>query len=63
MELDSAYLESELIFLGIVGIEDPVREGVLESVKTCHTAGINVKMITGDNVETAISVARRCGIL
>ncbi|TYI63884.1 hypothetical protein E1A91_D09G047300v1 [Gossypium mustelinum] len=49
--------------LGIVGIKDPVRPGVKESVAICRTAGITVRMVTGDNINTAKAIARECGIL
>ncbi|KAJ1656868.1 plasma membrane calcium [Dispira simplex] len=51
-----------LICLGIVGIQDPLRPGVVESVKICQEAGVVVRMITGDNVETARAIARNAGI-
>ncbi|WVZ91014.1 hypothetical protein U9M48_037247 [Paspalum notatum var. saurae] len=49
--------------IGIVGIKDPVRPGVRESVATCRAAGIVVRMVTGDNINTAKAIARECGIL
>ncbi|TXG52529.1 hypothetical protein EZV62_021698 [Acer yangbiense] len=49
--------------IGIVGIKDPVRPGVKESVAICRSAGINVRMVTGDNINTAKAIARECGIL
>lgn len=49
--------------LAVVGIEDPLREGVIEAVETCQRAGIFVRMVTGDNLATAETIARRCGIL
>ncbi|KAI8878784.1 PMCA-type calcium-translocating P-type ATPase [Backusella circina FSU 941] len=51
-----------LTLLGIVGIEDPLRPGVKEAVKTCQQAGVFVRMVTGDNVVTAKSIAKQCGI-
>ncbi|CAI0393421.1 unnamed protein product, partial [Linum tenue] len=47
----------------IVGIKDPVRPGVKESVAVCRSAGIVVRMVTGDNLTTAKAIARECGIL
>jgi Ca2+-transporting ATPase len=55
--------EKRLVCLAIVGIKDPVRPGVPEAVKLCFTAGIKVRMITGDNIHTAKAIARECGIL
>ncbi|KAL7604239.1 hypothetical protein Lser_V15G19991 [Lactuca serriola] len=49
--------------IGIVGIKDPVRAGVKESVALCRSAGITVRMVTGDNINTAKAIARECGIL
>lgn len=49
--------------IGIVGIKDPVRPGVKESVEVCRSAGITVRMVTGDNINTAKAIARECGIL
>ena len=54
--------EDELIFIGIAGMQDPPREEIKEAIKTCFSAGIAVKMITGDNAETAISVAKQIGL-
>lgn len=55
--------ESRLVCLGITGIRDPVRDEVPLAVKTCQKAGINVRMVTGDNIETARQIAKACGIL
>lgn len=49
-------------FLGFVGFEDPIREGVLQSVKDCYTAGIRVIMITGDYSGTAENIALEIGL-
>ncbi len=50
-------------FLGLLGLEDPVRAGVPEAVRECHDAGIRVIMITGDYPVTARQIARRIGLL
>lgn len=55
-------LAQELTLIGITGIEDPLRDGVREAVAKCHRAGVTVKMVTGDNVLTARSIATQCGI-
>ncbi|KDP33169.1 hypothetical protein JCGZ_13434 [Jatropha curcas] len=49
--------------IGIVGIKDPVCPGVKQVVAACHSAGIAVRMVTGDNINTAKAVAKQCGIL
>ncbi|KAI8986393.1 PMCA-type calcium-translocating P-type ATPase [Pilobolus umbonatus] len=51
-----------LTLISIVGIEDPLRPGVKEAVATCQKAGVCVRMVTGDNILTAKSIARQCGI-
>ncbi|CAG8599744.1 1774_t:CDS:2, partial [Ambispora gerdemannii] len=53
----------QLICLGIVGIQDPLRPGVVESVEKFRKAGVYVRMITGDNIATAKAIARNAGIL
>jgi len=52
-----------LVFTAIVGIQDPLREGVPEAVRLCQKAGVVVRMVTGDNKLTAEAIARECGIL
>jgi len=52
----------DMTLFGIVGIQDPLRAGVPEAVQKCHLAGVTVRMVTGDNVETAKAIARECGI-
>ncbi|KAL6343581.1 hypothetical protein AAG906_024946 [Vitis piasezkii] len=55
--------EDGLTLIGLVGIKDPCRPGVRKAVEDCQYAGVNVKMITGDNVFTARAIATECGIL
>jgi hypothetical protein len=50
-------------FYAMCGIEDPLRPEVKESVRVCQKAGIRVRMVTGDNRDTAEAIARQCGIL
>uniref|UniRef100_A0A7N8XVK5 Calcium-transporting ATPase n=1 Tax=Mastacembelus armatus TaxID=205130 RepID=A0A7N8XVK5_9TELE len=54
---------SELICIAVVGIEDPVRPEVPEAISKCQRAGITVRMVTGDNINTARAIATKCGIL
>lgn len=55
-------VEEELVFVGLIGLVDPPRPDIAESIKTCHDAGISVIMITGDHLRTAIAIAGRVGI-
>ena len=55
--------ETALVWDGYVGIRDPLREDIAKSVASCQHAGIKVRMVTGDNPETARAVAREAGIL
>ncbi|KFY28682.1 hypothetical protein V493_02809 [Pseudogymnoascus sp. VKM F-4281 (FW-2241)] len=52
----------DMTLLSIVGIQDPLREGVREAVETCQKAGVVVRMVTGDNLTTAKAIAIDCGI-
>ncbi|KAJ1509181.1 hypothetical protein HMI54_014971 [Coelomomyces lativittatus] len=54
--------EEGIVFLGLVGIEDPLREGVTEAVENCQKAGVFVRMVTGDNLVTARAIATQAGI-
>ncbi|KAG0278399.1 hypothetical protein BGZ95_004093 [Linnemannia exigua] len=53
----------KLVCLGVVGIQDPLRPGVVESVRDFAKAGVTVRMITGDNLQTARAIAKNAGIL
>ncbi|GKV43756.1 hypothetical protein SLEP1_g51008 [Rubroshorea leprosula] len=55
--------EENLTLLGLVGIKGPCQSGVKKAVEACQSAGVNIKMITGDNVFTARAIATECGIL
>uniref|UniRef100_A0A0S7F0K6 P-type Cu(+) transporter n=3 Tax=Poeciliopsis prolifica TaxID=188132 RepID=A0A0S7F0K6_9TELE len=54
---------SGLTCICVVGIEDPVRPEVPDAIKKCQQAGITVRMVTGDNINTARAIACKCGIL
>jgi Ca2+-transporting ATPase len=53
----------DLTFLGIVGLEDPPREGVKDAIKACHQAGVRVIMVTGDQPITARNIGLAVGIV
>ncbi|XP_027858393.1 plasma membrane calcium-transporting ATPase 3-like isoform X3 [Xiphophorus couchianus] len=54
---------NELTCIAVVGIEDPVRPEVPAAISKCQRAGITVRMVTGDNINTARAIATKCGIL
>lgn len=56
-------LEKDMCLDALVGIADPLRPDVIEAVATCQRAGIFVRMVTGDNIETAKAIAQEAGIL
>ncbi|GAV82155.1 E1-E2_ATPase domain-containing protein/Cation_ATPase_C domain-containing protein/Hydrolase domain-containing protein [Cephalotus follicularis] len=67
-DLDTTIVENSIphdgyTLIAVVGIKDPVRPGVKEAVQTCLAAGITVRMVTGDNINTAKAIAKECGIL
>ncbi|KAL1964515.1 hypothetical protein VTN77DRAFT_6941 [Rasamsonia byssochlamydoides] len=53
----------DLVFLGVMGIRDPLREGSRDAVQACQRAGVVVRMVTGDNIFTAKAIAEECGII
>ena len=46
-----------------MGIEDPLRPEVEDAIRKCNAAGVDVRMVTGDNLDTAVEIAKRAGIL
>ncbi|CAF3879115.1 unnamed protein product [Adineta steineri] len=60
---DEAGVVDQLTCICICGIEDPVRPEVPGAIAKCRNAGITVRMVTGDNVNTARSIALKCGII
>lgn len=61
-ELPSHQKELRLQWVGLVGLEDPLRQNVRDAVETCQRAGINVLMMTGDYPSTALKIAERAGL-
>ncbi|MFH0829558.1 MAG: cation-transporting P-type ATPase [Candidatus Aenigmatarchaeota archaeon] len=55
-------LEESLVFLGLAALEDPPRDEVRSSIRMCRTAGIRVKMLTGDSKETAVAIGKQVGL-
>jgi Ca2+-transporting ATPase len=53
---------NSMTWLGVVGIQDPLRPEVPAAIKKCNSAGVQVKMVTGDNLATATAIATACGI-
>uniref|UniRef100_A0A8C5ATP3 Calcium-transporting ATPase n=1 Tax=Gadus morhua TaxID=8049 RepID=A0A8C5ATP3_GADMO len=60
---NEADILSALTCVCVVGIEDPVRPEVPDAIRKCQRAGITVRMVTGDNINTARAIALKCGIL
>ena len=60
--IDHDDIQSGLVFLGLQGMIDPPRPEAIAAVHTCQSAGIQVKMITGDHIATAKAIAQRMGI-
>ncbi|CEL11039.1 Putative Calcium ion P-type ATPase (Eurofung) [Aspergillus calidoustus] len=57
-----AEIFENMTWIGAFGIHDPLRPEVSEAIQKCHSAGVQVKMVTGDNISTALSIAESCGI-
>lgn len=59
---DNNYDENQLVFVGLVGLKDPVRDNIKSSILECKSAGIRTVMLTGDNLITAYTIAKEVGI-
>jgi len=55
---DWSQIEKDLVILSLVGIKDPLRDGIAQAVSQCKTGGVIVRMITGDNKTTAVAIAK-----
>ncbi|KAI7971520.1 hypothetical protein EIK77_001396 [Talaromyces pinophilus] len=62
-EPDFESLLKDMTWIGVVGIQDPLRPEVPDAIQKCNSAGVQVKMVSGDNLKTATAIARACGIL
>lgn len=62
-EVDYFKEENNLILVGLIGLKDPARKNVKEAILTCREAGIRPIMLTGDNLETALSIGKEVGII
>lgn len=60
---DQESLEQDLTFVGLISMSDPPREGVMEAIENCHKASIRIIMVTGDYGITALSIAKKIGIV
>ena len=60
---DPSTIECGLTIIGLCAIRDPLRPEVPKAIEDCKRAGVVVRMVTGDNIKTAVSIARECGIL
>ena len=62
-DISQEEMENDLVLLGFLGIEDPLRQQVPAAVAKCYSAGIDVILITGDHPDTALAIARNSGIV
>ncbi|WP_125706210.1 HAD-IC family P-type ATPase [Lacticaseibacillus daqingensis] len=61
-EIDVDFCQTGMTFLGLAAIIDPPREEVIQSIRTMRRAGVKVRMITGDNPDTALAIATKLGL-
>ena len=60
---DAEHLETDLCFIGLCGMIDPVRPEVKDAIVQCKSAGVRPIMITGDHIDTAVAIAKELGII
>ena len=56
-------IEHGLVLAGVFGLMDPLRPGISQAVAQCHRSGINVRMVTGDYLDTAVAISKEAGIV
>ncbi|KAH7132844.1 hypothetical protein EDB81DRAFT_806577 [Dactylonectria macrodidyma] len=61
-QADFNKVHQDMTLIGIYGIKDPLRPSVIDALKDCRRAGVVVRMVTGDNIQTAKAIASECGI-
>ncbi len=59
----SEEVERDLTFVGILGLSEPIREEIYKDITVCRDAKIKVNMLTGDNLQTAVTIAKKIGLL
>jgi magnesium-transporting ATPase (P-type) len=62
-EADRECLETDLEAIGIFGLQDPLRDTIVDSIAKCRKAGITTIMCTGDNIDTATAISLNAGII
>jgi P-type E1-E2 ATPase len=62
-ESDRESVEAGLTMVAILGLMDPLKPGIRDAVEKCHSSGVNVRMVTGDSLETAIAISLEAGII
>ena len=62
-DLSPKNIEKDLVYIGLAGMMDPVREEVIPAIRECLSAGIRPVMITGDHKDTAVAIAKQIGII
>jgi sodium/potassium-transporting ATPase subunit alpha len=62
-DIGSENIENDMVFTGLIGIEDPPRPEVPDAIRKCHDAGIKIIMITGDGSRTALAIAKEIGLV
>nr|CAI38970.1 PMCA20 [Paramecium tetraurelia] len=56
-------IDKSYTIIGVTGLQDPLKEGIIKAVQQCKEAGVTVRMVTGDNFDTAVAISKKAGIL